>query len=408
MREITVENCIRNISLVKNLVGEDWLIQNLKEIEDYKPPKQPRRLSFIDYPEKYHPLAYLMYQVDRQLKSCAEKKHFKPTEQIVKLARLGDNLLVLQRKNVKGLNRKIQDLTSLDKALLDKTTYEIEVASAYTRQEYPIEFVETKPREEIKTPDLFVNFQNGVEIECKKKDRRSNRDIRNNENWRLIIRKSSGMMEHYKVNYGIAIKTEQDPTKEDIKFILMQLDTLIQNRKEGFYGFQEKGIGITLQIISNRDEEIETGGFQVGTNEESDYATQAMEVKKDEKGKVFIRNPRFFGFKSAVIPERINSVIDSIKDARRQLSSKCPALVYVHLNGIDRKITKIDFKRLDSLVTDLLKQNSSITGVVISSEFFSKDELGFTYSHKAKYIKNADAKHPLPKEFKVVGESQSI
>jgi len=407
LREITVENCIRDISLVKNLVGEDWLIQNLKEIEDYKPPKQLSRLSFIDYHEKYHPLAYLIYQADKQLKSCAEKKYFEPTEQIVKLAYLGDNLLVLRRKNVKGLDRKIQDLTSLDKALFDKTTYEIEVASAYARQEYPIEFVETKSKEEIKTPDLFVNFQNGVEIECKKKDRQNDRDIRNKENWKLIIRKSSGMMKHYKVNYGIVIKTEQDPTKKDTEFILMQLDTLIQNRKEGFYRFQEKGIGITLQILSNRDEEIETGGFQVRTNEELDYETLDMD-KKDEKGKVFIRNPKFFGFKSAMIPERINSVIESIKDARKQLSSKCSALIYVHLNGIDRKITEVDFKRLNSLLTDLLKRNSSITGIVISSEFFSKDELGFTYSHKARYLKNADAKHPLPKKFKVVGESQSI
>ncbi len=408
MREITFENCIRDISLVKSLVGKDWLIQKLKEIDDYKPPKQQRRLSFIDYHEKYHPLAYLIYQADKQLKSCTERKYFEPTEQIVKLAYLGDNLLVLRRENVKGLDSKIQDLTSSDKALSDKTTYEIEVASAYVRQEYPIEFVETKSKERIKTPDLFVTFQNGVEIECKKKDRQNDRDIRNNANWKLIIRKSSGMMEHYKVNYGIAIKTEQDPTNEDVKFILMQLDNLIQNKKEGVYGFQEKGIGITLQIISDRDEEIETGSFQVGTNEELDYATQAIEVKKDEQGKTFVRNPRFFGFKSAVIPERISSVIESIKDARKQLSGKYPALIYVHLNGIDRRITEVDFKRLYSLLTDLLKQNSSITGIIISSEFFSKDELGFGYSHKAKYVRNTDAKHPLPQEFKVVGESKSL
>lgn len=408
MREITLENCLRNISLVRNLVGGDWLTQRLKEINDYQPPKQQRRLSYIDYHEKYHPLAYLIYQAIKQLKSCAEKKLFKPTEQIVRLAYLGDNLLVLRKKNVKGLERKIQDLTSSDKALFDKTTYEIEVASAYARQDYPIDFVETKSKEGIKTPDLYIDFQNGVEIECKKKDRQNNRDIHNKENWKLIIRKSSGMMEHYKVNYGIAIKTEQDPTNEDIKFILTQLDNLIQNRKEGIFGFPEKEIGITLQITSNRDEEIETGGFQVGTNEELDYATEAMEVKKDEQGKTFIRNPRFFGFKSAVIPERVSSVIESIKDARKQLSGKYPALIYVHLNGIDRRMTDIDFKRLDSLVKKLLKQNSTISGIVISSEFFDKDELGFGYQHKAKYVRNNDAKNPLPQGFKVVGGSQSL
>jgi len=408
LTEITFENCMRDISLVQDLVGKDWLVQKLKEIDDYKPPKHQRKLSFIDYQEKYHPLAYLIYQATKQLKSCAERRYFEPTEQIVKLAYLGDNLFILRETKVEGLDEKIHDLTSLDKALFDKTCYEIEVASAYARQKYSVEFVKTKSKEQEKTPDLFVNFKNGVEIECKKKDKQNNRDLRNNENWKLVIRKSSGMMEHYGVNYAIFVKTEQDPTNEDIKLILMQLENLIQNRQEGGCGLLEKGIKISAQILSNINEEIATDGFQVGTDETLDYATQAMEVKVDERGKKYIRNQRFFGFKSAIIPERISSVIESVKIAIKQLSGDYPALVYVHLNGIDQRINEFDFKRMDSLLIELLNHNSSIAGLIISSDYFGKDELGFVYSHKAKYIKNDKAKHPLPKEFKVVGENQSL
>ena len=86
MREINFENCIKYITLVKQLVGDAWLSKELEKINFYKPPKKLRKLSFIDYTERFHPLAFLIYQTDKQLKTCVEKKFFEVSEQILRLS----------------------------------------------------------------------------------------------------------------------------------------------------------------------------------------------------------------------------------------------------------------------------------------------------------------------------------
>lgn len=403
MREITFENCIKYIAIVKELVGNAWLSKELENIDSYKPPKKLRKLSFIDYTEKFHPLAFLIYQTNEQLRSCAEKKFFEVSEEILRLSYLGENLLVLKGQNTKGLDNKIQDLTSSDKKLFDKTTYEFEVASVYARKGYSVEFVETKSKESKKTPDLLINSE--VEVECKKKDRTTDRDIRNTENWKLISRKASGMMEHFGLNYAVFVKTQKDPEKEDVKFILQQFQELIKERRQGRFVFRDRGIGITLQILSTKDQEIELEGIEFGTSEELDYVVSTRGSKRDGEGKAFIRNPRILGFKSGELPERISSVIESIKYAKQQLSGNRPGLIYVNLNTIDRKMIDKDFERLDSLIKNLLKNNSTISGVIITTEFFVKDDQGYVYSHKARVIRNEQAKYPLPLGFEIVGEN---
>lgn len=391
------------MSLVRELVGDAWLSKELEKISSYKPPQKLRKLGFIDYDEKFHPLAFLIYQTDKQLKSCAEKKFFEVSEDILRLSYLGENLFILKEQNTKGLHDKIQDLTSSDKKLFDKTTYEIEVAAAYVRKGYSAEFVETKSKEGRKTPDLLIIGE--VEVECKKKDRTTDRDIRNTENWKLIVRKASGMMEHFGLNYAVFIKTQRDAEKEDVEFILQQIQELIKERKQGRFAFLDRGIGITLRILSTKDQEIESKGIEFGTSEELDYVASAMEFKKDGESKSFIRNPRIFGFKGTEPPERITSVVESVKGAMKQLSGERPGLIYVNLNMIDPKMIDKDFERLDCLIKDLLKNNSTVSGVIITTEFFVKDVQGWVYSHKARVIRNEQVKYHLPLDFEIVGES---
>lgn len=71
---------------------------------------------------------------------------------------------------------------------------------------------------------------------------------------------------------------------------------------------------------------------------------------------------------------------------------------------IDRKMVDKDFERLDSLIKELLKDNSTISGVIITTEYFVKDVQGYIYSHKAKVIRNEQAKYLLPSDFEIVGE----
>ena len=160
-------------------------------------------------------------------------------------------------------------------------------------------------------------------------------------------------------------------------------------------------------MISTKDQEIESNGIQFGTSEELDYVVPTMEIQKQTDGKVVIRNPRIFGFKSAIIPDRITSVINSIKDAKGQFSGNKPGLIYVNLNTVDRFMLEGDFKRLDSLIRKILINNSRISGIVITSEYFIKDNNGYVYSHKSKVVRNENAKYPIPLDFQIVGENVS-
>lgn len=401
MREISFENCIKYISFVKEQIDDAWLIKEFEKINSYKPSKKLRKLTFIDYTEKFHPLAFIIYQAEKQLKSCIKKKFFEVSEEILRLSYLGDNLFVLKNQNTKGLDKKILGLISSD---FDKTIYEIEIAASYTKEGYPVEFVETRSREGIKTPDIFIGFENGIEVECKKKDSKIDRDIRNVEYWKLIVRKVSGMMEHFGLNYAVLIKTQKDPEKQNIDFILRQLQKNIKERNEGRFAFQDRGIGITLKILSEKNQQKKSNGIQFDTSEELDYVVSAMEMRKEENGTVFVRNPRIFGFKSAILPERITSVIESIRNAKQQLSGDRPGLIYVNLNMIDRKMVDKDFERLDHLIKEQLKNNSTISGVAVTTEYFVKDSKGYIYSHKARVIRNEQAKYSLPSDFEIIGE----
>lgn len=215
------------------------------------------------------------------------------------------------------------------------------------------------------------------------------------------------MMEHFGLNYAVLIKTQKDPEKQNIDFILRQLQKNIKERNEGRFAFQDGGIGITLQILSEKDQQIKSNGIQFDASEELDYVVSAMEMRKEENGTVFVRNPRIFGFKSAILPVRITSVIESIRNAKQQLSGDRPGLIYVNLNMIDRKMVDKDFERLDHLIKEQLKNNSTISGVAVTTEYFVKDSKGYIYSHKARVIRNEQAKYSLPPDFEIIGEKMN-
>ena len=174
MRKMSFGTHRKNIGFVKELIGSEWLSEELKKIEPYAPHEKKRELSLVGYTNKIHPLAHLIYQADHALESYNRKDIYQASEQIYKLSCLGESLFILKEKGIRGLNDKIKELISSKKELYDKTNFEIQVAAAYTREGYPVEFPEIVSDKKIKTHDIFIDLQKGIEIECKKQDKQSN------------------------------------------------------------------------------------------------------------------------------------------------------------------------------------------------------------------------------------------
>lgn len=393
MRDIPFETAIAYISQLKDVIDQNWLSGELERIASYKPPKDKPKLSFIDYTVRFHPLAFLIYQVDNQLKSFRDET---VTEEILRLSHIGESISILLHGKTERLGDKIRNLTSSSEQF-EKTVYELQVAAAYSRAGHKVAFSEEKAAEAMKTPDMLIDEQ--VEIECKKKDKLTDRDKRNNECWKLIMRRASSMMPHLRYNYGVVIKTQRDPRDEDVETILKELEPLMNNKHEGRFAFPEKGIGITLRVLSKLDVPIDCNSIEFGSSEDLDFFTLAMEKRAGES---VIRNPRIFGFKSAMMPDRIKSVIESFRKATKQLSGTRPGLIYVDLNTVDHQMMELDFKRLDAMTRDLLRANSTISGVVITSEVLRRDDTGLVYGQNAKVIRNQKGRFPVP--FKVAGE----
>jgi hypothetical protein len=403
-RVFSLEGTIKQVEFITSKIGEEWLLEQLQTIDSYK-PKHPSKLSFIGYAEThFHPLALLIYQVNWQLRNAVENKFFEVTEDILRLTFLSENIYFLSLNNTTNLDKKVKELMSSDKQMYDKTYYEIQVAAKYSNLGYQIEFVETQSDAGLKTPDLLVS--ESVEVECKKKNVHSKRDSKNINMWLEIMRNASTLMDKFKYNYIVCTKTLKDPQPSDVQFIIRRLKDLIKDKSEGSFSYQEKGISIHLTFASLANQEFLANQFQVNLGEELDYAAPAMEVMATDKRTIKIRNPRFFAFKSEIIPDRIQSVIESIKDATLQLTGTKPGLIYVNLNQLDNKFVQTDFDRLERLVRDRLRQNSTITAVILTSEGFQKEETGIKYFHKARVIKNDNSKFTLPTNFTIIGDNQ--
>ncbi len=399
MTQIDFDTCEEYIGVVKRLVGDAWLSQELDMIRAYEPPQRPDRLGYGRYYDEFHPLAFLIYQADKQLKSCVQA-----TQQVLRLSYLGKNLSVLEKANSEGLDWKVGELTSSTSTKFDKAAYEIEIAAAYAERGYTVEFVETKSNEGMPTPDIFISFAGGLEVECKSKDWKSQRDARNADRWNLIVRRTCGWAEYFGLNYAVYVRTQRDPNENDVAFILGQIRALLQQRREGEFEFLREGVYVSLKMLSSRDQEIEAGGFLLASRDEPEYSSTQWEERRDEHGTRFQKNLRAFAFKSMELPDRIAGIVRSVRDARRQFSSRVPALVYVRVNLVDPQMTGEDLERLDCGIGNVLRSNSTISAVVVSGEFFDEHELGPRYGHFRLTYRNKSPKHPLPPDFQVYGE----
>ncbi len=404
-KEILFEESIKYLEFIKEIIGKDRLLREFNTISSKENeirdcyPNSKNKLSFLDYHKQFHPLFYLLYKVENQLVICAKKGLFTVSEDFIRLSYLGENLLLLNELKVSGLENKIRDLMSSNHELFAKTGYEIEVAANHARLGYQIDFIPTNSQNCRQSVDLLIN--SSIEIECKKKDHHSREDDRNIEYCKLIMRKTFDMMNYFGHNYSIIVKAQKNPKIEDIKFITENIRELVRDKKEGTFEFHDKGIDIVLQRLLPKDQQIESNGIGGNMSEPLDYMVPYMEIYRTNDGKTFIRNRRFFGFKTAELPDRIKSIIYSIKQALQQLSGERPALVYVDLNGIVKNMTERDQERLHHLINDILRNNSAISMIILTAEFSGGNEKGMYRYRKVWPFKNEHMKHKLPELYQV-------
>jgi hypothetical protein len=211
-------------------------------------------------------------------------------------------------------------------------------------------------------------------------------------------------MSKHKKNCSLSIKTKQDPDNETVKFITKELSKLLKKEKEGEYTFSKEGVYINLKYLTEFDKKYEESTISYETSRDYDYLEIDQEITTVPDGKNYMSNPRKFQFKCEIPSDRVTRVTKAINTALGQLSGKRPGLIYINLNHTDENMSEKDLEDLKWSISDRLRQNSTITAIVLMTENFIRDQNAITYARIHKIIHNEHPKHKLPADFKVIGE----
>lgn len=420
---------------VEEFVGKEWLEEGIKKLNLRKPPKKLTKYSFLRQKEP-HPLIWLWKKAIESYQRCIKDQMLQVSEELLQISVLGRDLAqlkdvsiidkngnVLKGKTLK--NRFKEKFTDEDNPeRFEKAVYEIQIAAGYRRLGYEVFFVEESEKEGEKTYDLQVKIGDEVVyVECKKKDRLSERDRKINVIWNNLIVEILGHLK--KKNYGILIKSQKDPVQNDEKEIMRKIKEMINSKNLLNVSKQGKYEIVVFEIVPSVVFTPTYGWAQIEhvdffysvyilpeiyriIKEEIylDYFTVSAD-NLDKPPNILWINPKFVGFSLSKPPDRIEGVIDRLEEANKQLPITGPGLIYIQIFPHPRMMEQ-DFKRLEERIKGKMKimKEGRINAVILTATFLEKLQNGLgglAYKHKSRVIPNPNPKSPLPTDFTILG-----
>jgi len=414
-----LDKTIQFIDVLKNSLDQEWLEEKIEEIKKYKPDKNSIDRSDLSKWEEFHPIAYLIHFSYSSIVSIKNGQLTQVSYPMMHSRMIGKYIQLLKKNNTANIDEEISQLMSDNHSQVEKIIYEIVVAGDLCAKGHSIEFLATKSKEHKKTPDLLIDSK--YEIECKKKDLLTKRDISNNDSWNIIRQKSYKLMNTIGKNACFYVYFKTDITKQIRNDILKNIRQYLINPAKS--KFIEEYYELKISSTPKKNQILETtipmgktideilGGENILKYLHETYEAYITDksvldtIRKESEvhhfsfevnslGLMNAKNLRSVGFKMSEPSDRLKSVINSIKHAKKQLSGDRVGIIFIELNT-NTNDWQTNIQVLDKMIKDVLKINSSISGVVITSE-----QLGSEF--KAKLYKNENAKNPIPEDFDVI------
>jgi hypothetical protein len=389
---------ISNIQKCKEILGEEKIYSLLRKSD-------PTRQSKLVVLERTNPLLFKVFLADKQIRE-SHGTTLPMTNELIQLANLGDNLTILFENSVSGLTEKISDLFT---AKFEKTMYEITIAATFIKNGFNLEFI---PETTEKTPDILIHLNKGIEVECKKKDDLTPRDRQNDSYWKQFAKNTFSQMDRERKNLIIILETDDNPKNSDLPIIIKKSGEIIKEITDQKIVYEGNGFKITFKQTEPYGEIISSSIFKTGEYyrscgiydevKELDWEYNGTDFMALDNGTVQQKNHRLIGCKSKIMPDRITSIQQSIEKATRQLSGNKPGLIFIDHNILERDMAETDLSRLQPLINKIIKNNSKISGVVITQVHIFHEPMGTTYYHKAHLFINPSPKNPLPDDIKLM------
>jgi len=393
---LSVKDITRAIETVYRVAGEKWIKRKLNQLDSKPPPKNLQKHDYM-FKKDRHPLIELLRRINRQMKDTLNTKELHATNELLELAALGINLEKCE--GCQAFDQRIR--TRLKGREFQSAAFEVQVAAAYVNSGYEVEFIEEELKPGIRTPDLLVKTPSGLfYVECKHKEQESAKDKRINRIWDAIEKEILNYLAQSKMNYAIAVKALQDPIPADCQYLIEKIKSLIDEKsksgqflgEETFSKKDETGrFSIAVSKIVDYDIELKGTVFEGQTSEEFDREKIVVSVERNEDGTCTWRNPRWTTFKCSNPPDKIVGVIQSFKDAAKQLPKTSAGVVWIELREYtdDRQLEN-DLKRLKKLIlAELSSYHRHINAVILFTSLISsieadgKEGLGY---HPVKYV----------------------
>jgi len=355
--------------------------------------------------QKITPIFFELWVCDKYLKENRGKV-FNPTSEFFKLAQLGEDLSILSKSDTEGLQDRIRELVT---EKYEKVVYEIKIASLMTQWGHKVKFVKTAKNR--KSPDICINYDTGIAVECKKKDPETARDKNNKEIWNTIERKLFKMMQSSRINCIGLIKTSADPTPDTIPKIISFFNSFLKKSDEQMFHHSDETFDLYFFKTTAWDEEIKgeiifpfrfiPQGLSIPWINEADFVDFQFAFQELDSG-TRTSDVQGFLFKSDNQPDRIKSIFNSVKSAIPQLSETRPNIICIEVTFTQSMQNDLEFKRLFKGFDEIVRCNSKISCILLTADFFGNDNTGKLIHYQSEMpIHNNKAQNPLHKNFKL-------
>jgi len=379
---LSIEDITRARETIYRVAGEKWIRRKLNQLDSKPPPKNLQKHDYM-FQKDRHPLIELLRRINRQMKDTLDTKELHATDELLELAVLGINLEKCE--GCQGFDQRIKP--RLKGREFQSAAFEVQVAAAYINRGYEVEFIEEGLKPGVRTPDLLVKTPLRLfYVECKHKEQESARDKRINKVWDTIEKEILNYLAQSKMNFAIAVKALQDPVSADCQYLIDKIKSLVDERsnstqllgKEIHSTKDETGrFSIAVNKIVDYDVELEAAAFGGQMSEAFDREKIVVSVKRNEDGTCTWKNPRWTTFKCSDPPDKIVGVIQSFKDAAKQLPKTGAGVVWIELREYtNAEQLESDLKRLERLIlAELSSYHRRVNAVILFTRLTSKIEV---------------------------------
>lgn len=415
---------------VVNFVGESKFESKYNDFLSRKSnlgSEEKRRYSVwqLDSP---HPLIRIMWETRKAYRENLLNEDIEFNGSMIDVDILGNAIKTLRGAEIVDIENEPVD-SSLEDVFVHKlwdedeiwdAVFEMEAAAIYKKRGYDVKLIEENHKGG--ADFLIDDFGEPIRFESKRKEPKTKEEEEWEDMKKEIIEGIVGELDLSDNHFALKISSDEDLEKEMTTDIARESVELIKNGNSEEISFKGGGKEIHVELQSHDSGPKTKASSQRGVDAlshlefdidttNSDYFHFEAQVKKKEDGDFLVDNAFIIGFDFPKYVDYTDKVMNSAKRARKQLSGRPPAVIYIdvpyhkvermsELSTYFREEEMSQINRMeDRIEKRLLNTSDTINAVIISSRVKSTSDGKAGTVRRAKVHQNIGPEKELPEEF---------